>query len=143
MGLLPWSPLAGGWLAGKYNRDEIPTGATRLGEDPERGMEAYGPRNAEARTWAILDVVRDIAAAMKVTPAQVSLGWVKDRPAVTSVILGARTVAQLEDNLGAADLTLSEEDTDRLTKVSTPQVDEYPYGPQGRTQRDRRIDGGR
>lgn len=143
MGLLPWSPLAGGWLAGKYNRDEVPTGATRLGEDPERGMEAYGPRNAEARTWVIIDTVKEIATAMKVTPAQVSLSWVKDQPAVTSVILGVRTVAQLEDNLGAADLTLSEADTARLTKVSTPQIDEYPYGPQGRLQRDRRIEGGR
>jgi aryl-alcohol dehydrogenase-like predicted oxidoreductase len=51
IGILPWSPLAGGWLTGKYRRDEAPTGATRLGEDPERGMEAYAPRNAQDRTW--------------------------------------------------------------------------------------------
>jgi aryl-alcohol dehydrogenase-like predicted oxidoreductase len=50
IGILPWSPLAGGWLTGKYGRDEQPTGATRLGEDPERGMEVYGPRNAHERT---------------------------------------------------------------------------------------------
>lgn len=143
MGLLPWSPLGGGWLAGKYKRDEVPTGSTRLGENPERGMEAYGPRNAEARTWAIVDTVLDIAESMNVSAAQVSLSWVKDRPAVTSVILGARNTAQLDDNLGAAELTLSEADTQRLTEISTPRIDEYPYGPQGIAQRDRKIEGGR
>lgn len=143
MGLLPWAPLGGGWLAGKYNRDEVPTGATRLGENPERGMEAYAPRNEKTRTWTIIETVKDIAARINATPAQVSLSWLRDRPAVTSVILGARTVAQLDDNLGAADLVLSAEDTETLNQVSTPQVDDYPYGDQGRMQRNRRIEGGR
>ena len=58
IGVLPWSPLAGGWLTGKYARDERPAGATRLGENPDRGMEAFGPRNAEERTWRIVDAVR-------------------------------------------------------------------------------------
>ena len=57
IGILPWSPLAGGWLTGKYPRDEVPTGATRLGENPDRGMEAYGPRNAQERTWRVIDAV--------------------------------------------------------------------------------------
>lgn len=60
VGVLPWSPLGGGWLTGKYRREARPTGATRLGEDPDRGLEAYDPRNTE-RTWAVVDAVREIA----------------------------------------------------------------------------------
>src|SRR5689334_15170805 len=107
IGILPWSPLAGGWLTGKYRRDEEPAGATRLGENPARGMEAYAPRNAQDRTWAVIDAVREIAEGRGVSMAQVALAWVADRPTVTSVILGARTVEQLDDNLGAAGLHLS------------------------------------
>ncbi|MCC5974462.1 MAG: aldo/keto reductase [Rubellimicrobium sp.] len=143
MGLLPWSPLAGGWLAGKYKRDEVPSGATRLGENPDRGMEAYGPRNAEDRTWAIIGKVQEIAEARETSAAAVSLAWLAGRPAVTSVILGARTVAQLQDNLSAADLMLSAEEAAALTGVSTPRQPDYPYGPQGVAQRHRRIEGGR
>ena len=105
IGILPWSPLGGGWLTGKYQRDRAPTGATRLGEDPERGMEAYGRRNPEERTWRVIDAVRSVAEARGASMAQVALAWLVDRPAVTSVILGARTLEQLEDNLGAAGLT--------------------------------------
>jgi aryl-alcohol dehydrogenase-like predicted oxidoreductase len=61
IGILPWSPLGGGWLTGKYRRDSTPTGATRLGDDPGRGMEAYGPRNSDTRTWHILETVRRVA----------------------------------------------------------------------------------
>ncbi len=143
MGLLPWSPLAGGWLAGKYKRDETPTGATRLGENPNRGMEAYDARNRDERTWAVLDAVSDIAKAHGCTQAQVSLAWLAAQPAVTSVILGARTVDQLKDNLASADVKLTAEDLQKLGEVSRPQMAEYPYGPQGIAQRHRKIEGGR
>lgn len=143
IGLLPWSPLAGGWLAGKYRRDEMPTGATRLGENPARGMEAFGPRNAEARTWAVIDAVTTIAQARGVSAAEVALAWVAGRPAVTSVILGARTVAQLAANLKAASLRLSAEETEALDDVSAPAMADYPYGRKGIDQRHRRIEGGR
>ncbi|MCB1516086.1 MAG: aldo/keto reductase [Hyphomicrobiaceae bacterium] len=143
MGLMPWSPLAGGWLAGKYQRDTMPTGATRLGENPERGMEAYGPRNAEERTWAVIDAVRQIAATHNASPAQVSLAWLAQRPAVTSVILGARTREQLKDNLGAAGVHLSDAEMDTLNTISKPHMSEYPYGEQGIAQRHRKIEGGR
>src|SRR5690349_7224013 len=63
LGLLPWSPLGGGWLTGKYKRDEEPTGATRLGDDPNRGMEAYGRRSTVQRTWDVVDAVRAVAEA--------------------------------------------------------------------------------
>jgi aryl-alcohol dehydrogenase-like predicted oxidoreductase len=141
IGILPWSPLAGGWLTGKYARDETPSGATRLGENPDRGMEAYGPRNAQERTWRIIDAVGKVADGRGLSMPQVALAWVTDRPAVTSVILGARTVAQLDDNLGAADLHLSEDETELLTEASTPHVSDYPYGHLGIDQRSRELRG--
>src|SRR5690606_3424511 len=95
IGLLPWSPLGGGWLSGKYKRDQMPTGATRLGEDPKRGMEAFEARNAQERTWRVISAVQDVAEARGISMAQVALAWTAQKPAVTSVILGARTVEQL------------------------------------------------
>ena len=135
IGILPWSPLGGGWLTGKYQRDVPPTGATRLGDDPERGMEAFGPRNAEDRTWQIIDTVRAVAEDRGTSMAQVAIAWLVDRPAVTSVILGARTVEQLEDNLGTAGMHLTVAETARLDLASAPIVDDYPYGPGGVEQR--------
>jgi aryl-alcohol dehydrogenase-like predicted oxidoreductase len=139
IGILPWSPLAGGWLTGKYRRDETPAGASRLGEDPDRGMEAYAPRNAQERTWRIVDAVRQVAEDRGVSMAQVALAWLADRPAVTSVILGARTLEQLDDNLGAAGLRLSERETAMLDEVSAPEIADYPYGAAGVDQRSRRY----
>ncbi len=139
LGLLPWSPLGGGWLTGKYRRDERPTGATRLGENPNRGVEAYDRRGAVERTWDVIDAVGEIAKGRGASMAQVALAWLADRPAVTSVILGARTVEQLEDNLGAAGLHLSAHELERLDVVSEPSVGDYPYGELGRQQRSRQI----
>ncbi|OLF18050.1 aldo/keto reductase [Actinophytocola xanthii] len=139
IGILPWSPLGGGWLTGKYRRDQAPSGATRLGEDPARGMEAYDPRNAQERTWTIIDAVRGIAEERGVSMSQVALSWVADRPAVTSVILGARTLEQLTDNLGAATLHLTEAETALLTEASAPAVADYPYGGPGVAQRGRQV----
>lgn len=143
MGLLPWSPLGGGWLSGKYKRDQMPVGATRLGENPKRGMEAFEARNAQERTWAIIGAVEDLAKARGVSMAQVALAWVAAQPAVTSVILGARTRAQLADNLGAAGLVLTSDELAALTEVSVPRVSDYPYGLGGTQQRVRKIEGGR
>lgn len=143
MGLLPWGPLAGGWLSGKYQRDVAPTGHTRLGEDPQRGMEAWEPRNARAKTWDIIDAVGSVAQGHGASPAQVALRWLLDRPAVTSVILGARTREQLADNLKAADLALTAEEVAELTRVSEPDLEAYPYGTKAIAQRSRKIEGGR
>ncbi|WP_433894266.1 aldo/keto reductase [Streptomyces sp. CA-111067] len=143
LGLLPWSPLAGGWLTGKYRRDERPTGATRLGENPDRGVEAYDRRSRVERTWAVVDEVRAVADEHGASMAQVALAWLLGRPMVTSVILGARTVAQLDDNLGALDVELSADDLARLDKASDPGAADYPYGVPGVDQRSRRIQGGR
>src|ERR1022692_1762460 len=141
LGLLPWSPLGGGWLSGKYKRNERPTGETRLGDDPNRGMEAYDRRGTD-RTWSVIDAVQKIAEDRGVTLAEVALAWVTDRPGVASTILGARTVAQLEANLRAADLHLTAEETTVLDAASAPHAVDYPYGQMGSDQRDRRLAGG-
>jgi aryl-alcohol dehydrogenase-like predicted oxidoreductase len=141
LGLLPWSPLGGGWLSGKYRRGQRPSGATRLGEDPGRGMEAYD-RRGTTRTWDVIDAVQKIADQRGVSMAEVALAWVSDRPAVTSTILGARTLAQLETNLRAADLHLSPAETAVLDAASDPQPADYPYGEMGVEQRGRRLAGG-
>lgn len=143
IGLLPWSPLAGGWLTGKYKRDQFPTGATRLGENPKRGGEAFEGRNAQERTWRVLSVLEKVAADRGVSMAEVALAWLVERPSVTSVILGARTVAQLEENLKAAAVRLRADDVAALDAVSAPPVTDYPYGPGGTKQRIRPIAGGR
>jgi aryl-alcohol dehydrogenase (NADP+) len=143
IGLLPWSPLAGGWLSGKYQRDVSPTGSTRLGENPTRGMEAWEARNADERTWRVLDAVAEVAAAHGVSSSQVSLAWLAAQPAVTSVILGARTVDQLTDTMRAADLDLAPQELARLDEASAPRVDDYPYGTAGVAQRHRKLTGGR
>src|SRR3954452_15515337 len=139
LGLLPWSPLGGGWLTGKYTREERPTGATRLGDNPERGVEAYDRRSRVQRTWDVIDAVESIAAERGNTMAQVALAWLAGRPRVSSVILGARTVEQLEDNLGAAGLHLTPEEAARLDAASNPAPADYPYGGPGVEQRGRVI----
>lgn len=127
LAVTPWSPLGGGWLTGKYERARRPTGATRLGEDPERGVEAYDRRNTD-RTWRIVDEVTSVADEHGVTPAEVAIAWLLRRPAVASVLLGARTEAQLRANLAAADVTLSDDAVRRLTAVSDPGLPSYPHG---------------
>jgi aryl-alcohol dehydrogenase-like predicted oxidoreductase len=143
LGLLPWSPLGGGWLTGKYLREQAPTGATRLGENPDSGVEAYTRRGRTERTWDVVDAVRATAQQRGDSMAQVALSWLAARPAVTSVILGARTLEQLDDNLAAIDVHLSAEETSLLDAASDPGAADYPYGGPGTEQRSRHIEGGR
>ncbi|HEY1918217.1 MAG TPA: aldo/keto reductase [Streptosporangiaceae bacterium] len=138
LGLLPWSPLGGGWLSGKYRRDQRPDGATRLGEDPGRGMEAWDRRGTE-RTWDIVDAVQKVAEARGVSMAEVALAWVTARPSVTATILGARTTSQLEVNLRVAGLALTEAETAALDAASDPHPVDYPYGEMGIDQRGRQL----
>jgi aryl-alcohol dehydrogenase-like predicted oxidoreductase len=140
LGLLPWSPLGGGWLTGKYQPRTRPTGATRLGEDPERGVEAYDRRSTQHRTWDVVSAVQTVAKRRGVSMAQVALAWLRDRPAVSSVILGARTTDQLKDNLAAADVVLEPEDSHELDAASDPAAADYPYGGPGIDQRSRVLD---
>lgn len=139
LGLLPWSPLGGGWLTGKYTRETRPSGATRLGENPNRGVEAYDRRASIERTWAVIDAVSSIAGHRAVSMAQVALAWLVDRPGVSSVILGARTLEQLKENLGTADLHLTVDERATLDAASDPAPADYPYGTAGTEQRTRSL----
>ena len=140
MGMLPWSPLGGGWLTGKYRRDQRPTGDTRLGDDPGRGMEAWDRRGTE-RTWRIVEAVQQVSEVRGVSMAEVALAWVTDRPGVSSTILGARTVEQLEANLRSDDLRLSDEENRLLDEASDLGATDYPYGSMGVEQRSRDLAG--
>ena len=143
LGLLAWSPLASGWLTGKYRRGEPPAAGTRVLENADEGMRIWNQRGQSERTWQVVDAVRTVADGRGVPMAQVAIAWLAARPAVSSVILGARTLDQLASNLAGADLTLSDEETLLLDEASQPEAPDYPYGEPGQTQRSRRIWGGR
>jgi len=117
VGLMVWSPLAGGFLSGKYDRD---TEAT----EGRRANFEFPPVDKD-RAWPIIDAMREIAAAHDASVAQVALAWLLARPFVTSVIIGAKKIEQLEDNLGAVSLKLTADDLVRLDAVSAPSA-EYP-----------------
>jgi aryl-alcohol dehydrogenase-like predicted oxidoreductase len=117
-GLLVWSPLAGGLLSGKYSREQ------QKPEDSRRSAFDF-PIVDKDRAWRIIDVLRPIAEAHQTSVATVSLAWILAKPFVTSVIIGAKRVDQLEQNLAAVDLQLTEEELKQLDEVST-QPPEYP-----------------
>ncbi len=112
MAVMPWSPLAGGFLTGKYKRDDL-TGTGRLS-----GANPFGNSKFIDRNWDILDVLREIAAEHGRSPAQIALAWTLARPGVTSIIIGASKVAQLDDNLAASDIALTGEQMRRLNEAS-------------------------
>jgi aryl-alcohol dehydrogenase-like predicted oxidoreductase len=123
MGVLPYGPLGGGLLTGKYRPGEPPGDGTRAAGE---GLIAEGmSRRMTERAFATADVVREIAAESGRTPAQVALNWVTNRPGVTSSLLGARTVEQLEDNLGSVGWRLEAEHVNRLDQSSRISVG-YP-----------------
>jgi aryl-alcohol dehydrogenase-like predicted oxidoreductase len=121
LGIIPWSPLAGGFLSGKYSKDQAPPAGSRLEKWRQRYDGFDKPRN-----WTIIEAVRAIAKERNTTPAAVSLAWLLRKDAVTSVIFGARDLAQLDDNLAAASLELSADDMKRLDEASGFDVG-YPY----------------
>jgi aryl-alcohol dehydrogenase-like predicted oxidoreductase len=131
LGVLVWSPLAGGLLSGKHRRNQAaPEGTRQLAG----WMEP--PIRDENRLWTIVETLVSIAENRNVSAAQVALAWLLGRPAVTSVIIGGRTEAHLADNLGAADLKLTPEERTRLDQVSMLPV-LYPYWHQLQTAKDR------
>jgi aryl-alcohol dehydrogenase-like predicted oxidoreductase len=140
IGPLPWSPLAGGFLSGKYEKDQKAGTGTRAGAGNPMGDYIFGDLAAKDQNWATLAVVRDIATSNDVTPSQIAYSWVANRPGVIAPIIGARTLDQLEQNLVAGDLVLTDEQTARLDEVSAPTPNDYPYGPFGVKQRDRYVD---
>jgi aryl-alcohol dehydrogenase-like predicted oxidoreductase len=131
VGILVWSPLAGGLLTGKYRRGQPhPPGSRHLtdwGEPPVRD---------EGRLYDIVEALVAIASERGIPPAQVALAWLLGRPGVCSLVVGARTEQQLIDNLGAVELELSGAERERLDKVSAPPL-LYPYWHQAKTASDR------
>jgi aryl-alcohol dehydrogenase-like predicted oxidoreductase len=125
LGVLVWSPIAAGLLSGKFSR-----GADGKLDGPKgsRQLSDWGepPIDFPDRLFDTLDVLRSVADAHGVSGAQVALAWLLTRPAITSLVIGARTDEQLRDNLASADLTLTAEELDRLEQVSRPPL-LYPY----------------
>ncbi|WP_213816396.1 aldo/keto reductase [Glaciihabitans sp. dw_435] len=140
VGLLPWSPLAGGFLSGKYTKNATAEEGTRAGSGDPMNDHIFGELAAKEQNWRTVDTVRGVADSLGVTPSQVALSWLINRPAVTAPIIGAKTLTQLEANIVAADLDLGEDATTRLDAVSAPTPNDYPYGPFGVKQRDRYVD---
>jgi aryl-alcohol dehydrogenase-like predicted oxidoreductase len=131
VGILVWSPLAGGLLSGKYRRGgHGPEGSRQLTSWDEP------PVYDEDALYDTVDVLVEIADGHGVSAAQVALAWLLERPGVSSVIVGARTEEQLVDNLRAADLRLSDEERTRLDEISRPPL-LYPYWHQAKTAADR------
>jgi aryl-alcohol dehydrogenase-like predicted oxidoreductase len=121
LGILPWSPLAGGFLTGKYRRDGAPPEGSRL----DKWQERYAGFD-KARNWKILDALTAISRELEAEPAQVALAWLLRKPQVSSVIFGARSLQQLDTNLGAAGLTLSNAEVAQLDEASELELG-YPY----------------
>ena len=127
LGVMPWSPLRAGWLAGRFRRGmEAPPEDTRVAAAAERGLlEAWDYYNNE-RTWNVLDALHDIAAESSKSVAQVALRWLIQTNPVTAPIIGPRTLEHYVDNVGAAGWSLTDDQLTRLTTVSEkPPV--YPY----------------
>jgi aryl-alcohol dehydrogenase-like predicted oxidoreductase len=117
LGVIPWSPLASGVLTGKYTRADLQHAATAEASGTRKNVAAANGSLTE-RGLAIAEVVREVAGELGRSPSQVALAWTMLNPAVTAPIIGARTVKQLEDNLGAAEVALSEEQRSRLEAAS-------------------------
>jgi aryl-alcohol dehydrogenase-like predicted oxidoreductase len=115
LGVTPWSPLKSGVLSGKYTR------ANLARQQPDRGNWVFSALSDKA--FDIIEKLAEIAKALDTTSARVALGWVAGRPGVTSTILGARTLAQLDDNLAALDVKLTAEQVAALDALSTPTLD--------------------
>ena len=127
VGIIPWSPLRGGWLSGKYRRGmEGPPEGTRVEDASKQGWsEAWGAY-ANERTWTIIDTMLAISEQTGKSAAQIALNWMLQMPGVTAPIIGARTMKHLEDNLGASGWSLTPEQMERLNQVSEKTLP-YPH----------------
>jgi len=121
LGVLPWSPLAGGLLTGKYRRGQAPPEGSRLAQWKERYKTFDTDKN-----WAVVEALVAVAAELDKPASQVALAWLLARPAVSSVIFGARSVQQLDENLGAGDLELPAAAIAKLDAAGAPELG-YPY----------------
>jgi aryl-alcohol dehydrogenase-like predicted oxidoreductase len=127
--ILPWSPLKGGWLTGKYRRGQMPTEGRVAWAEKVGWVQTGFTKWDNDTTWEVIETVDSIAQSIGATMAQVALRWVMQKSYITSTIIGARTVAQLDDNIGAAKIQLSPEhmmQLDQISKLNFP----YPYDQQ-------------
>jgi aryl-alcohol dehydrogenase-like predicted oxidoreductase len=136
LGVIPWSPLRGGWLSGRFRRGmtAAPEG-TRVKMATDRGWGETFPDYATEHTWNLLDTLDAVAAEAGKTPAQVAIRWLMQRPGVTAPIIAARTMEHLEDNLGASGWALRADQMARLTEASDKPLP-YPYDHVLRVARD-------
>ncbi len=127
LGVIPWSPLRGGWLSGKFHRGmtQAPEN-TRVAEAQKQGWGEAWSRYDNEYTWGVIDVLMEVSREVEKTPAQTALNWVLQRQAVTAPIIGARTMQQLEDNLGGSGWVLTAKQIARLDEASRMPVT-YPY----------------
>jgi aryl-alcohol dehydrogenase-like predicted oxidoreductase len=114
IGMIPYSPLAAGFLTGKYARDQKPDEARLVQQNRSRQYDLY----ATEQNFAVIDALREMGAARGKTVTQMALGWMLTQPFVTAPIVGANTVTQLEESLGAADVRLSEDEMTRLDELT-------------------------
>lgn len=121
LGILPWSPLAGGFLSGKYRRGQPPTDGSRYAKWKER-LDGFD----NERNWKTLDAVESVAKELNSTMPAVALAWLLNKPSVSSVIIGARSVSQLNENLAGAELKLPEAAMKLLDEASAFSLG-YPY----------------
>ena len=117
LGVVPWSPLAGGFLTGKYERDAEPPEGSRAADDE------YTQRRFTGENWAVLDAVREIAEERDATPAQVSIAWLLAKDVVDAPIVGAKRIDHLEEHVGALGLSLSDDD---LARIEAPKAPRWP-----------------
>jgi len=127
VGVIPWSPLRGGWLSGKYRREMAgPPPDTRIEEAEKQGWGESWALYANERTWHVIDTLLGVANEVEKTPAQVALNWLLQRPTVTAPIIGARSMTHLVDNLGATGWSLTSKQVIRLEQASALPLP-YPY----------------
>ena len=127
LGIIPWSPLRGGWLTGKFHRGlNAPPAGTRVELAPQRGGSETWAKYANEHTWGVVDALGAVAQETGRSHAQVALRWLIERPGVSSPIIGARSVQQLDDNLGAVGWTLENTQTERLDTARRKPLP-YPY----------------
>jgi aryl-alcohol dehydrogenase-like predicted oxidoreductase len=127
IGIIPWSPLRGGWLSGKYRRGmDAPLSGTRVDDATQKGWsEGWNTYNTE-HTWCVIDELFAIAQETGKSAAQVALNWLLQRPGVTAPIIGARSMEQFDDNMGSVGWALSDEQMKRLNQASDKPLP-YPY----------------
>ena len=127
IGIIPWSPLRGGWLSGKYQRGmDAPPEGTRVEEAEKQGWSESWRAYANERTWSIVDTVQSISVVTGKSPAQIALNWLLQMPGVTAPIIGARNLKHLRDNLGSTGWSLTAEQMTKLNDVSQKPLP-YPY----------------